>query len=406
MSKIEWTDVTWNPLAGCTPISPGCTHCYAATMAKRLEAMGNAKYIGTAERRGDVDVFTGRINLDEGSLMDPLAWKKPRMVFVNSMSDLFHEAVPFEFVDKVFAVMASCGQHAFQVLTKRPGRMAEYLRRVSALGPVHQNYYTSGLIDFYSRHSVDLTRPYQVPAAPTPELRFLYDSANGIDPKTRIEDRKHSMPECHWRKWPLDNVWLGTSCEDQRRADERIPHLLQCPAVVRFISAEPLVGPINLQRSCTIACPNNRQCQVDERSHHRIVRDSSEGGMWVECACSRLNHLNWVICGGESGHGARPMHPDWARSLRDQCQAAEVAFHFKQWGEWLPHAGRSDEPIEFGNCSRHDYPDRFGCFNGGSFEIGNAAHQPSFLRVGKKAAGRLLDGRTWDEFPTAKAVIA
>ena len=304
MSKIEWTGKTWNPLAGCTPISPGCTHCYAASMARRLAAMGQEKYVDTAERRGKVDVFTGKINLIEDALSIPLQRKKPTTWFVNSMSDLFHEDVPDEFIDKVFATMASCSQHTFQVLTKRPDRMAAYLQRVSDKGPVHQNLYTSGLIDYYSRHGVDLTRPYQIPSSPTPELRFLYDSLNGIDPHTRIEDRTHSIPECHWRPWPLHNVWLGTSCEDQTRADERIPHLLKCPAAVRFLSLEPLLGPIN------------------------ITRIAEEHGL----ASPGVDALDWVIAGGESGPGARPCSMEWIRSIVSQCKAAGVACFVKQLG--------------------------------------------------------------------------
>lgn len=180
-SGIEWTEATWNPLAGCSAVSPGCTHCYAATMARRLAAMGQKKYIGVAERRGNVDVFTGKINLDPLGVQLPLKWKKPRRVFVNSMSDLFHESVPDEFIGSVVDTMAIAVRHTFQVLTKRPERMAELLPRLA------------------DRHT----------------------ARNGDG-------------------WPLSNVWWGTSVEDRPRKD-RIDELRDVPAAIRFLSLEPLL---------------------------------------------------------------------------------------------------------------------------------------------------------------------
>lgn len=259
-TKIEWTQSddgalgeTWNPLAGCTPISPGCAHCYAATMARRLEAMGHAKYAGTAERRGSVDVFTGRINFDPDALSIPLKWRKPRRVFVNSMSDLFHESVPFEFVDRVFSVMGRAWQHTFQVLTKRPERMAHFCES------------------------------WVVRSGRNPALLGQ----------------------------PLPNVWLGTSVEDQKRADERIPHLLRCPAAVRFLSCEPLVGPVDLS-----------EWLYTVRVEHNGDGDTEE----VPCRPP----LDWVIAGCESGNRRRTMQVEWVLSLADQCQQAGVAFFMKQ----------------------------------------------------------------------------
>ena len=241
MSNIEWTDETWNPVTGCTPVSPGCLNCYAAGMARRLEAMGRPEYVGLTVHRkvapkrfpneevedlvvggrcavGSRVVFSGKVNCLEDRLAEPLHWRKPRRVFVNSMSDLFHEAVPFEFIDRVFALMALCPQHTFQVLTKRPERMAEYLREFYREGGRLEGMMGEWEMDhdpWHGRLSVD---------------DDLYRRLGEID--------------------SLTNVWLGTSVEDQARADERIPHLLRIPAAVRFVSFEPL-----LEDPFVVACP-------------------------------------------------------------------------------------------------------------------------------------------------------
>ena len=230
-SPIEWTQATWNPVTGCTKVSPGCKHCYAERLAKRLQAMGVKKYANGF-----------KVTLHEDALEIPLRWKQPRIIFVNSMSDLFHEEVPLEFIRKVFAVMRQAHQHIFQVLTKRAERMAE-------LAPLLE--------------------------------------------------------------WP-SNVWLGVSVENQRYT-YRIDLLRQVPASVRFLSLEPLLGPI----------PD-----------------------------LNLDGIHWVIVGGESGPGARPMKKEWVLEIRDQCIRAGVPFFFKQWGG-----------------------------------------------VHKSRNGRILEGRTWDEMP-------
>lgn len=257
-SDIEWTDATWNPVAGCDPCSPGCKNCYAARMARRLEAMGQAKYAGTAERRGSVDVFTGVINLDESALPIPLKWRKPRRVFVNSMSDLFHDDVPFEFIRRVWRVMVTARQHTFQVLTKRPERMAHFLEHES-----------------------------EVPA---------------------MTGLKYGVG------WLPKNIWLGTSVEDQKRADERIPALLECPAAVRFLSCEPLLGPVDLSDA-----------------FGTCYHDATDGDTFTGDA--PYNHgLHWVIVGGESGPKCRPCDPLWVRSVVRQCREAEVPVFVKQMG--------------------------------------------------------------------------
>jgi protein gp37 len=243
-SEIEWTDVTWNPVAGCTIASSGCSNCYAMRMAARLQAMGHVKYRDTTRKSGGRYVWTGRINTDEFSLAAPLEWRKPKRIFVNSMSDLFHPDVPDDFIRRVWEVMEKCPQHHFQVLTKRPDRMA-------------------GL----------------------------------------FETRRLAV---------LANAWVGTSVESNDVAD-RVQHLASIRGATRFVSFEPLIGPIN---------------EIDLRGIH------------------------WAIVGGESGPRARPMDESWVQRLYEICRRDDVAFFFKQWG------GKN-----------------------------------------KKATGRKLHGRTYDEYP-------
>lgn len=290
MTGIEWTDATWNPVVGCSPVSPGCLNCYAARMAVRLEQIGRPEYaprlIDTRgrEHRGAVPdpvkarcrtvriaqvkagrpVFTGDVRTVPERLTEPLHWKKPRMVFVNSMSDIFHESVPFEFVDRVFAVMALCPRHTFQVLTKRPERMAEYAASRGIGGTWYDNVI----------HEIERLGTYD---------KSAFDAATEV--------------ECNGY---LRNVWLGASVEDQARADERIPNLVKCPAAVRFLSCEPLLGPIDLTP-------------------------------W-------LAHLQWVIVGGESGPKARPCDVGWLYDFVRQCKAAHVPLFVKQLGS-LPSNG-------------------------------------------------------------------
>ncbi|QFU90934.1 Phage protein Gp37/Gp68 [Amycolatopsis sp. YIM 10] len=241
-SSIEWTEATWNPTTGCDRVSAGCDNCYALTLAKRLKAMGSAKYQNDGDPRTSGPGFG--VATHTAALGEPFRWRQPRRVFVNSMSDLFHAKVPIDFVRRVFAVMEATPQHTYQVLTKRSRR----IRRV----------------------------------------------AQSLD-------------------WPA-NLWLGVSVEDERVVD-RIDDLREVPAAVRFLSCEPLLGPL----------PE-----------------------------LNLDGIGWVIVGGESGPGARPMAATWATEIRDQCQRAAVPFFFKQWGGRTPKAG-----------------------------------------------GRELDGRTWSEYPTA-----
>ena len=307
-TAIEWTDASWNPLRArnpvverfgwhCEPVSEGCRNCYAAAFNRRLGTGLDYK----PGYRGSIEIY-----IDEKALLLPLKWKKPRRIFVCSMTDLFADFVTDEMIDRVFAVMALASQHQFQVLTKRSARMRAYCasRR-------HDTVYSEMAVIRGVEGTHDL----------------------------RVD-------------WPLPNVWLGVSAEDQKRADERLPHLISTPAAVRFISAEPLLGPLLLQHS--------------ELIDGKVRNWLGAGG------------LDWVIVGGESGPNARPMHPDWARSLRDQCQAAGVPFFFKQHGEWAPFYYRDDgEP-------RKSF----------TFNDGVRVH-----RIGKAAAWRNLDNRTHDDMP-------
>lgn len=268
-SAIEWTEATWNALAGCTPNSPGCLNCYAAKMSNRLEAMGQSKYAGLTVLRNGVRTFNGKINFDEAALSIPLKRKKPTMYFVNSMSDLFHEDVPWDYVDKVFAVMALCPQHTFQVLTKRPARMADYTDELyigrRMIGPASDGMWSSKLAS-----------------------RLQVMNAFGLK-----AGGGENQP---WKPFP--NVWLGCSPVNQKTYDEYRAHMQRVTATVRFYSLEPLLGPIDLGD------------------------DFWESG----------NRVEWVIVGGESGPNARPCNIDWVRDIVRQCREADVPVFVKQLG--------------------------------------------------------------------------
>lgn len=373
-SKIEWTDATWNPLRGCTRVSEGCRNCYAEIMAGRFSDPGQWGH-GIAERTGSGYRWTGGVDLMEDRLLLPLRWHRPRRIFVASIGDPFHPAVPDEWIDQIFAVMALCPQHIFQVLTKRPERMREY---------------------FDARRDGD---PWSAAADRIADLRGLKDHPAVPEPDD----------------FPLRNVWLGVSVEDQTAADERIPHLLATPAAVRFLSCEPLLGPVDLADHLTPRWWGSCPCGIGPTEQGTIVDRNG-----VE-RCPACNYalggapeplLHWVIVGGESGPGARPMHPDWARSLRDQCALAGVPFHFKQFGEFREFDG--DNPVEEyvtdAGFSDAPSPRDLGAirpvFVGGDGGVYHAlADAPVGIpvrlmeRVGKKRAGRLLDGAEHDGMP-------
>jgi protein gp37 len=335
-------------------------------MAHRFSGPGQP-YEGLTQIAKGHPAWTGKVELVEKHLLDPLRWgpvgyecqacgsdhapnacdaglTRPRRIFVNSMSDLFHESVPDGWIDRIFAVMALSPQHTFQVLTKRPERMRTYCSDDATLGRLLRA--ANGIATLLGGRADG----------------FVTQDPDGL---TGVK---------------LPNVQLGVSVEDQKTADERIPLLLQTPAEVRFISAEPLLGAI------------------------RLANANEETGKWDDWIDPKESHLgqstlDWVIVGGESGPGARPMHPDWVRSLRDQCVAGGVPFFFKQWGEWAPVERRDDlpgRPWMVGSGDRLLQADGSAVAYEECAGVGNAH---PMRRVGKKAAGSLLDGREWKEFP-------
>jgi len=297
-TTIEWADMTWNPVSGCSKVSPGCKFCYAETIHNRFH-----------KQLGEFNTIT----LHPEKLDEPLRYKKPKRIFVNSMSDLFHEDVPFEFIQAVFSVMSDVDQHTYMVLTKRPERMLE----------------------FYTWQS-----------------------------------RQHGLP---WQA--SDNVWIGVSVENQKQADYRIPELLKVPATVHFLSCEPLLGRIDL--------------------HHLHYDDIAEidclnGTHGVNRPHGGTNQkIKWVIAGGESGHHARPVHPDWLIDIKNQCATAGVPFFFKQWGEWLPIDHCDDD---------HYWSSKKSCEVGGGWTVN------TMFKVGKKKAGNTLCGQQYLEFPHTKSI--
>lgn len=298
-SKIEWTDATWNPIRGCSRVSQGCAHCYAERVAARFAGKGQP-YEGLAVMKSDGPHWTGKVRLVEELLDWPLRRKKPLRIFVNSMSDLFHESVPDGWIDEVFAVMSLARGHVFQVLTKRPERMRRWFETTT------------------SKWTGD---GGEIPGARRDDVT---NCALGVGTQEQKNGEQwFSDDDCliQEERWPLPNVWMGVSVEDQSTADERIPLLLQTPAAVRWISAEPLLGPINLM----------------DTAGDPLGDDGGDFG----------KTLDWVVCGGESGPGARPMDvQDWAYPIVEQCQAAGVPVFVKQLGS-KPIAG--GVPVKIGS---------------------------------------------------------
>jgi protein gp37 len=302
-TKIEWTrgkdgtpGKSWNPVRGCSLVSPGCTNCYAMRQAHRFSGKGQP-YEGLTKLTSHGPVWTGDVRLVPEVLDELRQWSKPCRIFVNSMSDLFHESVPDSFMVKVWQSMCENNRHVYMILTKRPDRMLAWCSRFK-----------------------NLTQPSN----------------------------------------PPQHIWLGVSVEDQKSADERIPLLLQVSAAIRWVSAEPLLGPIDFTN-------------LGEPKRYGAHGWSA---IWPNNPLRPC--LDWVVVGGESGPRARPLNPVWVRSIRDQCQAASVSFFFKQWGDFSPTV----RPPSSKHWDAH------------VFDQSNVV-----VRVGKKAAGRLLDGRTWDEYP-------
>ncbi len=355
---IAWADATINPAYGCSPVSPACDNCYAARMAGRLGALTEGTH-----KDGQ---WTGKINLFPGRMEQALRWRKPRRIFVGSMTDLFHKAIPDEFLDRVFASMAVAPQHTFVLLTKRPERMLGYLR------------YTAR--QFFIAVEASRLYAHRVKQAP-----FVHESGPSM-------------------LWPLANIILMATIEDQPRADERMPHLMELAGMGwrTGVSVEPMLGPVDLE-----------QVQVEGGTIHALSgRIGVDGRGMAQCG-----KLSWIICGGESGPDARPMHPDWARGVRDQCAAAGVPYFFKQWGEWgelsreqeeaitkdaSPLSYMPNEPIRrrwHGKVVTFEYTkERFKRIYAFDNSFGlNMAY------VGKHAAGRLLDGVEHNAFPEVRS---
>jgi protein gp37 len=286
-TDIEWSEYVWNPVRGCTKISPGCKHCYAETFAERFRGVKGHAY----EQGFDVRLVPEALDL-------PLRWKKPRRVFVNSMSDLFHEQVPSTFIAKVFATMAQAPQHTFQVLTKRVERMRAWM--------------ADSVISMH--------------AACIPGHLYLPNRG---------------------ATWPLPNVWLGVSCEDQATVDTRIPRLLTTPAAVRFVSCEPLLGPVDLTR-------------IDY-------------GVKGFCDNGRDTRLDWIIVGGESGPKARSCNVAWVRSILAQCKAARIPAFCKQLGAYVED--RNDTGFD------GDTPTSWPMGTGVEHDVGDTDYQGAPVRI-------------------------
>ena len=357
-TSIEWATAVWNPTTGCTRVSAGCDNCYAFALhdkrfasnlkaakdagAHRMNAIAQLTTPETIVARArtlrvplpyqakQYDLPFSRVQLLPDRLDDPLRHRKPERYFVDSMADLFHEDVPDEFIDKVFAVMGVTYWHTFLVLTKRPARMRAYMERVTASATAEYRDWPR-LLDA--------------------QMPWIVDRMGAA----RMQDICEAPVS---NAWPHPNVWLGTSVEDQKAADERIPHLLETPAVVRFLSCEPLIGPVDLDKA---------QCELCGERDDLGVADDGATAWCMECEheasyghwMGATDQLDWVIVGGESGPRARPMDLAWARSLVEQCRAAGVAPVVKQLGsrpvsEWpvqgLPHDaphhayGSEDDP--------------------------------------------------------------
>jgi protein gp37 len=372
-SKIEWTEETWNPVVGCSIVSPGCTNCYAMKMAARLEAMGSAPhYAGTTMKTKAGAVWTGTVTgAPDSVLYAPLKRRKPTIYFVNSMGDLFHEAVTDEMIDRVFAVMALSRQHTFQILTKRAARMRQYMAGRSAKLARHM---TEAFISL-------------APAVPT-KGRALRT------PWPVVQDRAADLfadpDRVVMSQWPLPNVWLGVSAEDQARWAERVPELLWTPAAKRFVSVEPMVGEIDP----SVIDVQGGHFTVDPLRWDTDCEDDDGEDV------PDVPPLDWIIVGGESGKSARPMHPDWARILRDACAEAGVAFFFKQWGEWAPGEANSLRKT-LAVDGAHWFDDRWDFVRITAAE-GAEMHcddEPDVWKVGKRHSGRLLDGVEHNAMP-------
>ena len=373
-SSIQWTNATWNPIAGCKIHSPGCKFCYAMhEAARQIRCAAGLKrethYAGTVEVRDGRPIWTGKINAAPDRVWElPLRWRKPRMIFVNSMSDLFAENVPDDWIDRALAIMALSPQHTFQVLTKRSARMRRYFAGIEGM----EN-------------------------CPPARWALIEGMAQAEYARLHPDEDRDAIGMTLAVHGPLSNVWLGVSTERQQEADERIPDLLATPAAIRFISAEPLIGQIDLTNHCN--------------GHYFF--DSLRGTRWHDAPGYEFAHekfcdgIDWVIAGGESSRLAveqpRPMHPQWARSLRDQCAAAGVPFFFKQWGDYHPALDHSDTCKATPNAIHVSGKREYRPSEEFSLVANRAEGWVGMCRLGVAKAGRILDGRTHDDLPKVPA---
>jgi protein gp37 len=365
-TTIEWTDATWNPITGCSVVSPGCANCYAMQLAgTRLRNHPSRR--GLTRVSAGRHVWNGQVRYNHEWLDQPFGWPQ-RMIFVCAHGDLFHDAVEQWMIAEIFGVMIASHHirgHIFQVLTKRAERMRQLL---------NDPEFWEEVMDAASSQVMERVDPLDRRSDDARATMRDYDAAN-----------------------PPPGIWLGVSVEDQQRADERIPLLLQTPATVRWLSCEPLLGPVDLEGPCELA---------------GIDRGKTWGEMGdAQRACRALRYgdtsrLDWVVCGGESGKSARPMHPGWARSLRDQCDEAGVPFFFKQWGEWAEAGDENPSALLQQSSEDRIFSADGRVFGAGTRKHGGmveegwqAAGAAWMARVGKKLAGRLLDGVEHNAYP-------
>ena len=396
-TKIEWVKnpdgtagKTWNPITGCTKISPGCAHCYAERMSKRL-----------AGRCGYPADEPFRVTVHEDRFDEPLHWRKPCKAFVCSMADLFHPKVRFSTILRAMRSIIYTPWNTYQILTKRPSRMREFFEYWMHMG-TKQGYMDPIMLALDFEGGVS---DQQAAKANQWYLDHYNQSGRGIC----------DLPI----PWPLPNLWLGATVESGDYLS-RIDDLMATPAAVRFVSIEPMLGPVDL-----------RQWLIPQGTDHKYACDieTETGGYPASC----LHHpgcdgcepqptrwdpaLDWVICGGETGPGARPMHPDWVRDVRDQCVSAGVPFFFKSWGEWapLPEPFSYTPAVGSGNREYNLALGRYRKKHHATLLLDDRPEgwPPYMIRegtgltdgeggmacVGKKRAGRLLDGREWNQMP-------
>ena len=358
-TKIEWTDSTWGPVSGCTKISPGCVNCYAETIAERFRGS-----------KGYPEGFD--LTLKPHKLEEPLRWRKGRRVFVNSMSDLFHEGLEFEYIAACFGVMARSSRHTYQILTKRIERALEFFEwlegRAVAVG------------DLFPNDDRDWRREHVLRAAA---------QRQGVSPKLLGMGKPGATTPA---PWPLPNVWLGISAENEKYLEERGLLLARAPAALRFLSLEPLLGPISEDSLGSFLDPGGYCCGGEM---------GCIAGCWAASyprdeETGQYASIDWVIVGGESGDNARPMHPDWPSTIQYQCEFSQVPYFFKQWGEWKEWAPGDRGVVRHVSARDGKHGPNPGYVDG---ERAVRADTRPMAKVGKKAAGCVLDGKTHKEFP-------